>query len=162
MKEQRGNQDIVSRRLALLLIIIGGLFAADSALDLSVAPKLWPLLLTIVAIGLIGIFIKRRERGAGYMASGIYLLCFSGLAMYCNFTDWSMIAVLWPAFIVFMGLSFLSIFFACGRNRWYLLLGLVLITAALVLWLSLSFSGRFWWNSFILVGVNLLIWEKVH
>ena len=158
--ESNGN-DIVSRRLAVLLIVIGGLFAADSALDLSVAPKLWPVLLTIVAIGLIGIFIKRSSRGAGYLGGGVYLLCFSGLALYCNFTAWGRLGATWPAFVAFLAFAFLSVFFACGRNRWYLLLGLLLLSTAVVLWLFLALSGRLWWTAFILVGVSLLVWERV-
>ncbi|MBC8373712.1 MAG: hypothetical protein H8E53_08980, partial [Planctomycetes bacterium] len=84
----------------------------------------------------------------------------SGLALYCNFTDWAMLAVLWPVFIVFLGLAFLAVFFACGRNRWYLLLGLLLLSTAVVLWLFLALSGQFWWTAFILVGVSLLVWER--
>ena len=160
MREQRDSRDIVSRRLAVLLIVIGAMFAADSVLELSVAPKLWPVLLTIVAVGLIGIFIKRSARGGGYLGGGIYLLCFSGLALYCNFADWAMLTVLWPVFIVFLGLAFLAVFFACGRNRWYLLLGLLLLSTAVVLWLFLALSGQFWWTAFILVGVSLLVWER--
>ena len=160
MQEQRGSRDIVSHRLAVLLIVIGAMFAADSALELSMAPKLWPLLLTIVAVGLIGIFIKRSARGGGYLGGGVYLLCFSGFALYCNFTDWAMLAALWPAFIVFLGLALIAVFFACGRNRWYLLLGLLLLSTAVVLWLFLAESGRFWWTAFILVGVSLLVWER--
>lgn len=161
MQEQCGSNGIVSRRLALLLIVIGVLFAADSALELSVAAKLWPVLLTIVAIGLVGIFIKRSARGGGYLACGVYVLCFSGLALYCNFTEWAALGALWPAFIVFLAFAFLSVFFACGRNRWYLLLGLLLLSTAVVLWLFFALSGRFWWAAFILVGVSLLVWERV-
>lgn len=161
MQERRGSRDIVSRRLAVLLIVIGAMFAADSALELSVVSKLWPLLLTIVAIGLIGIFIKRSARGGGYLAGGVYLLCFSGFALYCSFTDWAMLAAMWPVFIVFLGFAFLAVFFACGRNRWYLLLALLLLSAAVVLWLLLALSGRFWWTAFILVGASLLVWERV-
>jgi hypothetical protein len=160
MGGQRGSHDIVSRRLAVLLIFIGVVFAVDSVLGLSVAHKLWPLLLTILAAGLIGIYVKRNARDGVFLASGVYLLCFSGLALYCSFTSWATLAELWPLFIAFLGIVFLALFFARGRNRWFLLLGLLLLSAAVVFWLFLALSGRFWWIVFVLVGVSLLASER--
>ena len=160
MRESLGGNDIVNRRLAALLILIGVLFAVDSVLELSVVHKLWPVLLTIVAIGLIGIFTKRPARGSVFLASGVCLLCFSGLALYCNFTSWGTLARLWPLFIAFLGLAFVVVFLARSRSRLHLLLGLLLLSIAVVLWLFLTFSSQFWWIAFILVGLSLLVSEK--
>jgi hypothetical protein len=160
MRETLGGSDIVNRRLAALLILIGVLFAVDSALELSVVHKLWPLLLTILAIGLIGIFMKRPARGSVFLASGVCLLCFSGLALYCNFTSWGVLGRLWPLFIAFLGLAFVALFLAQRRSRWHLLLGLLLLSVAIVLWLFVTFSSQFWWVAFILVGLSLLVSER--
>lgn len=160
MREPSGGNHVVSRRLAVLLIVIGAAFAVDSALGLSVAHKLWPLLLTILAVGLIGIFIKRNARGGLFLISGVYLLCFSGLALYCSFTSWAALAELWPLFIAFLGLGLVVRFFARGRKRGQLLLGLLLISVAVVLWLLFTLSAGYWWIAFILVGLSLLVSEK--
>lgn len=160
MQEQRNSHDVVSRRLAVLLIVIGVVFAVDSILGLSVAWRMWPLLLTIVATGLIGIFAKRGGRGGGYLACGVYLLCFSGLAIYLNFTSWAMLTILWPAYVAFLGLAFMALFLA-GGNRWTGLSALGLLSTALMLWLFMAFSGQFWWVAFILAGASLMIWEKI-
>lgn len=160
MPEPPGGNHVVSRRLAVLLIVIGAAFAVDSALGLSVAHKLWPLLLTVIAVGLIGIFVKRNARGGLFLMAGVYLLCFSGLALYCNFTNWGILGELWPLFIAFLGLAFVVRFFAGGRKRGQLLLGLLLISIAVVLWLFFALSGGYWWIAFILVGLSLLVSEK--
>ncbi len=160
MRQSPGGDDIVNPRLAVLLILIGVLFAVDSALTLSVVHKLWPVLLTILAVGLIGIFAKRQARGGLFLASGVYLLCFSGLALYCNFTNWGSIAELWPLFIAFMGIVFVVLFIVQGRSRRRLLLGLLLLSIAVVLWLLLAVSGGYWWVAFILAGLSLLVSEK--
>ena len=160
MREQRDSHDVVGRRLAVFLIVIGVIFAVDSILKLSVAWKLWPLLLTIVAVGLIGIFVKRGGRSGGYLACGVYLLCFSGLAIYFNFTSWAMLSILWPAYIAFLGLAFMALFLD-GGNRWTLLLALLLVSTALMFWLFLAFSAQLWWVAFILAGASLMVWEAI-
>ena len=160
MAELPDSGRLVNRRLALLLIVIGVLFAVDSALNLSVIYKLWPVLLTIVAVGLIGISTKRATRGDVFLASGVYLLCFSGLALVCNFTSWRHVHNVWPLFIAFLGVVYVVLHFARGRSRRCLLLGLLLLSIAAVLWVFLTFSGRFWWIAFVLVGLSLLVSEK--
>lgn len=49
-------------RQAALSIVIGALFAADTLLELSVAPRLWPLLVTMLSAGLIGISLSGARR----------------------------------------------------------------------------------------------------
>ena len=156
----RGSSDVVTRRLAILLILTGAAFAADSMLGLSVAPKLWPVLPAVLAVGLIGIYAKRGGRGGMFLASGVYLLCFSAMALYCNFTSWARVAVLWPAFIAFLGLAFLVVFLSGGRRRGHLLLGMLLLSTAVVLWLFVALSGSYWWAAPVLVGVSLLAAER--
>ena len=50
------------RRLAVLLLVIGVLFALDTFLSLSFVYKLWPVLVVMVGSGLIGIYAKGNAR----------------------------------------------------------------------------------------------------
>lgn len=156
----RQSPNVVTRRLAVLLILVGAVFALDTVFAWSVAVKLWPLLLTVLAVGLIGIYVQRGARGSMFLASGVYLLCFSVLALYCNFTSWGHLGELWPLFIAFLGAAFVAVFLAGGRRRGHLLVGLLLVSAAAVLWVEVAVSTRYWWTALILVGVSLLVWER--
>ena len=104
------------RRLAILMIIIGLLFATDYILHLSFVYKLWPVIIAILGCGFVGIYLKRKPRGIIVLAAGEYLICFSLMAMYCNFSSWRNLASLWPLFIGFLGLILLTIFFLVKKN----------------------------------------------
>ena len=67
-----------------------------------------PLLITSLGGGLVGIFHQRGRRESVFLGAGVYLICFSLLALYCSFTSWSRLAVLWPLFIGFLGVAFLA------------------------------------------------------
>ena len=144
-------------RLAILLITIGLLIALDSMLKISIIPKLWPILLTLLGTGLIGIFIKRKISGSLYMAAGGYLICFSGLALYCNFTSWNQISSLWPLFILFLGIVFLTQFLVNRQKRSLLLASLLLLSVSIFFLFVFTLNIQFWWSIFILIGISLLI-----
>ena len=144
-------------RLAILLIVIGILIALDSMLKISVIPKLWPLLITMLGTGLIGIFIKRKTSGSFYLAAGEYLVCFSGLAFYFNFTSWNQISSLWPLFILFLGIVFLTLFLVNRQKRFLLLVSLLLLSVSIFFLFVFSLDIQFWWSIFILTGISLLI-----
>lgn len=150
------------QRVALLLITIGIFFAIDSYFKLSFVYKLWPLVLILLGFGLLGIFIKSRSSGNIYLGVGEYLLGFSGLALYCNFTSWTLMAKMWPLFIVFLGIVFISIFIWSKRRRIFLLLGLSILSLALLFFIIFSANNQFWWIIFLLIGFSILItgWAK--
>lgn len=145
-------------RLAILLIVIGALLALESYIEVSCIRKLWPLLITILGTGLIGVFIKRKTSGSLYLAAGEYLVCFSGLALYCSFTSWDHMSRLWPLFILFLGIVFLTLFPVNRKKRLLLLTGLILISvAAVFLFIFALADMRYWWTIFILIGISLLV-----
>jgi hypothetical protein len=151
------------RRLGVMLFTIGAIFAVDSYFHLAVAYKLWPLILTVLAIGFIGIFIRRERRDAHYLAIGVYILCFSGLALACTFSSWTMLATLWPSFIAFLGIAFLSVFLFCRKTRINVLAGLLLVSLAAVLFFVVyDLGARLWWTTFILAGLSVFFsgWVK--
>lgn len=149
-------------RFAVLLIAVGLLIALESYVKLSIISRLWPVLTVILGIGLIGIFVKRKKSGMIYLAAGEYLICFSGLALYCNFTSWQNMARLWPLFIGFLGIVFFTLFVLNRERRVLLFLGLLLISLSAFFYFVFALDIRFWWTIFVLVGVSILaaVWIR--
>jgi hypothetical protein len=152
---------IVYQRFGILLLIVGSMYGLDTYLKLNVATRLWPIIITILGIGFLGIFSKRGQKESSYLGIGIYLICFSGLALYCNFTSWSALVKYWPCFILFLGFSFSFAFLFDKSKRLLFLMGLLLISLSVVFFFVFSISSSLWWTVFILTGLSVLIGERV-
>lgn len=148
-------------RLAILLIMLGLIFALDSFLGIPFVYKLWPLIVSFLSFGFLGIFIKRKRRDPAFISIGVYLLCFSILALFFNFTSWDLMLYLWPLFILFMGLAFLSIFLFSKKSKIILLLAALFILLPILFFILLSGSSEYWWVVLILAGFSIIISEKV-
>jgi len=146
-------------RFGALLVIIGLLLAIDSFFKLSLVYKLWPVLITIIGVGFIGIFRLRYRKEALYIGIGIYLIGFSVLALYCNFTTWTALSDLWPVFIAILGLSLIGAFMFGLRQRMHLLLGLLLVSLSAVFFFVFAIDTGLWWTAFIFTGISILIAE---
>ena len=146
-------------RFGIILVIIGLLLAVDSILKLSLIYRLWPVLITIVGAGFIGIFKQRARKEPLYLSIGIYFIGFSILALYCNFTSWSILSTLWPLFIAILGIALIGSFVFCRRRRIQLLLGLLLISLCIVFFFVFTLDSRLWWTGFILGGISILASE---
>ncbi len=156
-----GKSDSASySRFAFILITIGILIALESFFKLGIVFKLWPVLTLILGGGLIGIYKQRKTTGLLFLGSGEYLILFSILALYCNFTSWSRMSFLWPLFIIFMGVVFFTLYGADRKKRSFLFLGLVLISLSIFFYLMFKVDLQYWWSIFILVGISILISEK--
>jgi hypothetical protein len=147
-------------RFAILLMIVGCLLAIDSIFHLAFVPRLWPLLITVMGIGFIGIFATRGRREALYLTTGINIVCFSGLALWCVFTSWGSLATLWPLFVTFMGIALVCDYFLCQKKKLWLLVGLLLISSSVVFFFVFSISADLWWTVFLLAGVSIWISER--
>ena len=154
------NQRLSSHgRFGLILVVIGLLLAIDSILKLSLIYKLWPVLITIVGVGFIGIFKQRDRKEPLYLSVGIYFIGFSFLALYCNVTSWSVLSTLWPLFIAILGIALIGSFIFCRHRRMQLLLGLLLISLSTVFFFVFTLDSRLWWTGFILGGISILASE---
>jgi hypothetical protein len=147
-------------RFAALLIAIGIILGFDSFFNLHFLYRLWPLLITLLGVGFIGIFAQRGRRESVYMGIGIYCLGFSGLALYCSLISWTALATLWPLFIAFLGLSFLAAFIWGLRKRLRLLIGLLLLSTATVFYFVFTINPHLWWTVFVLGGASIMIAER--
>ena len=161
MSTMKDFENTTYRRLAIFLIMIGLLFAFDSLLRLSFIYKLWPVIILILGIGLVGIFVKRKASGDIFLAVGEYLICFSGLAFYCNFTSWRNMSEIWPLFIAFLGIVFVTLFILHSKKRFLLLLGLLHLSLSIFFFLIFSLTGQLWWTIFILVGLSILVSGRI-
>ncbi|MBN1307125.1 MAG: hypothetical protein JXA18_04355 [Chitinispirillaceae bacterium] len=148
-------------RLGVLLAAIGTVLAIDTMADLSFLYKLWPLLCAILGIGFIGIYLQRSRRESAYIGVGSFIIGFSGLALYCNFTSWGILASLWPAFILLLGIAMISGFIFGNRRPAILLTGLLFISLGAVFFMVFSFNRHLWWSIFILAGFSFLIFDRV-
>jgi drug/metabolite transporter (DMT)-like permease len=95
-----------------------------------------------------------------FLVAGVYLLCFSGLALFCSFTSWAAMASLWPLFVTFLGVVLVALFFFREKRRAYLLTGLLLISLSAVFSVTQTFGAHWWWTILILAGLSILVAEK--
>ncbi|MEW6071977.1 MAG: hypothetical protein AB1726_05180 [Planctomycetota bacterium] len=147
-------------RFGLLLIGIGLLLAIDTLAGLYVLHKLWPLLVTLLGVGFLGIYIRRSRRESEYVGIAAFLLGSSAVAMYCSLTTWTALATLWPLFIGVLGASFLAGFAFGGRSPLPLLIGLLLISLCAVFLFVLAIDVRLWWMALVLAGASFLVFAR--
>jgi hypothetical protein len=113
-----------------------------------------------LAIGLLGIFAKTGRRSPVFLATGTYLLFFSGLALYCSFSSWARLGRLWPLFITFLGVVFLALHRFHSPRRFNLLAGLLLLSLSAVFGVLFTLGPQYWWTAFLLAGLSVLAAEK--
>lgn len=144
-------------RLALLLFALGVLFALESLLNVHILSRLWPLLIASLGGGFIGIFFQRHRRESLFLGIGVYLVCFSLLALYCSFAGWNRMAVLWPLFLGFVGVSFLALYLLFARELIYLFLIVLSFSACFVFLLVFAISGHLWWLLFFFLALAVYV-----
>jgi hypothetical protein len=148
-------------RFGILLGVVGIVLGIDMMAQLYVLYKLWPMLLTLLGTGFIGIYLRRGRAEAAYVAVGVYIIGFSALALYCNFTAWSRLSFLWPVFVGLMGVSFVSAFGTGARKPLLLLSGLLFLSLGVVFYIVFELSSQLWWTVFILAGISFFIFDRV-
>jgi len=167
MSTTRDLDQVTYRRLGILLVVIGGILAAASQLEMSFVYKLWPVLTLVLGVGFVGIYIKRQGRGGFYLALGEYLILFSGLAFYLNFSSgpeggsgWHNLRHLWPLFMAFLAVVFGTIFVVGNRRKFALFMALLMLVGTVFSFLVLWQGPDYWWTAFILAGISVLALGK--
>jgi len=148
-------------RLSIILIIAGLFLSIDSFIKVAVIYKFWPLSVVILAIGFLRIFIHRNKRELFLFGTGIYLLLFAVLALYCNFTSWANLQFAWPFFILSMGIVLLTASFYSRKRYPLFLTGLMLLSLALFFFLMFFIGSQYWWIIVVLTGINVFVAEKI-
>ena len=147
------------KRLAYFFFSLGVLFAVETYYHYMILYKLWPLLIASLGGGLISIFFRRKKREPIYLASGTFFICFSVLALICNFTSWNL-SQLWPLFIGFIGVSQLVLYIFYTHHKIYLFLTFLFFSVSIVMFLVFSVTYKFWWLIFILLGLTIILSES--
>ena len=143
--------------LALLCIAIGGLLILENYGYIRGVYNLWPVFPLILGIGFYMLYRDRGKKDLLLLAIGIYLIQFSVLAFYENYTSWSNMIYLWPFFVGFLGVSFLSIYVSTGKGIIFFHLAVLLIGLCVVFFLIFSVDYRLWPISLILFGISILL-----
>ena len=147
------------KRLAYFFFSLGILFAVETYYHYVILYKLWPLLIASLGGGLISIFFRRKKREPLYLAAGTFFICFSILALVCNFTNWNL-SELWPLFIGFIGVSQLFLYIFYTHHKIYLFLTFLFFSISIVMFLVFSITYKFWWLIFILLGLTIILSEN--
>lgn len=142
--------------LAFFCVISGLLLLGENYGALPAVHNLWPIASGTLGVGFLLLY-RRRKLESLLVGIGTYLICFSILALVCNFTSWRILKDTWPLFIAFLGISLLCIFLFANRHFLYLLLGSVLIMLALTFFFVFSVDPKLWPLSLILFGISVIL-----
>lgn len=145
-----------SRVLAVLAICTGLILLLEGYGYLSGIYRLWPLFPFILGTGFIFLFLRNRS-DTTIVVVGTYLVCASILFFVLNFTTWALLADLWPLFIGFLGLSFLTAVIWGGKRGVFILISFFLILLCGVFLLVFTVDSRLWPITLVLFGACLLL-----
>jgi hypothetical protein len=143
--------------LAAVLILMGIALLLENYGIIHGIWMFWPALPLIIGIGFCMLYF-RSGKDIVMLGLGTFILLNSILFIYLNFTMWSLLAYLWPVFIVILGLSLLAcyIFSKVKRN-------ILIYLAVLLMALGASFivifavSTILWPTSLIFAGLSFVI-----
>lgn len=148
------------RPLGIVLIVVGFLFLLETFNILKGVYKLWPVFPLILGIGFWILFANYGKKEIPLVGIGTFIVLISLLFFYLNFTFWSQLAHLWQLFLIFIGLSFLSIYIYQKKGI-FIYLSSLFIIIGFVFFLVFSITAKLWPISLILLGASLwLIREK--
>lgn len=142
--------------LAIFSIISGLLLLGENYGLLPAIHNLWPFASGTLGIGFLLLYRKKKLESL-LVGIGTYLICFSVLALICNFTSWRILKDTWPLFIAFLGISMLCIFFFAKRQFLYFSLASGLIMLSLVFFFVFSVDPMLWPLSLILFGISVIL-----
>lgn len=142
---------------ASLCIIIGVLLILENYGYINGVYNLWPIFPFVFGTGLYLVYVDRGKKDAVALGMGVYLIQFSILAFYANYTSWSSMTHLWPFFVGFLGVSFLSVYLSTGKGIIFFHLSIFLIGLCVVFFLIFSVDYRLWPISLVLFGISILL-----
>ena len=140
-----------NRMVGIALVIAGSLFTITSSGIFNIE-RFWPILLLLIGAALMLAFIKGPKQ-TSLLFSGIVLVSISIIFQYCAMNEWSAMSLLWPLFLLAVGIGFLAEYFFVAKDNTRLSLGVVLAASSLVLFAMHYFLGRFWPVLLIVIGI---------
>ena len=141
--------------LGISLVVLGFLFLLENLDIINGVHRFWPIFPLMAGLGFLILFNYNKKESV-LAGIGTLIISTSGLFFYLNFTSWKQMAFLWPLFIIFFGLSFLSIYLSCKKSI-YLYLSLAFMAIGLVFFLIFSVNAKLWPISLLLLGASMII-----
>jgi hypothetical protein len=141
--------------LAVVLILVGISFMLENFNIVNGIWLIWPILTLILGAGFCMMYFRAR-RDLVLLGLGCFLNLMSMFFFYLNFSEWSLLAYLWPIFIVILGFTFLACFIM-SRSRVLIYLATLLIAIGASFILIFAVSTRLWPISLVLAGISFII-----
>ncbi len=136
--------------LAFVLIFSGIALLLESFGFLAGISNLWPIFPLIIGIGLLMLFQAQKDIGLLWLGS--FLMIISIFFFYLNFTSWTQLTRLWPAFIAIFGMSFLICYFF-NKSRIFLVVSLFALFLSTTFVVIFGLSPKLWPVSLIIAGL---------
>jgi hypothetical protein len=141
--------------LAIVLIIVGGVFLLENFGFIDGAWLVWPVLPLIMGLGFCILFFKTK-RDIVLLGLGSFVLLNSLFFFYLNFIGWSTLVVLWPVFIVILGITFLACYMI-SKSKVLAYLAALLIALGTSFILIFVISTKLWPISLVFAGISFII-----
>lgn len=142
--------------LAAILILIGAVFLLDNFGIITGVVAFWPALPLILGTGFCMLFFRSRRKDPVLLGLGSTILLNSIFFFYLNFAGWVRLAVLWPVFIVILGMTFLACYIH-SRETVLIYLAVFMIALGISFILVFAVSTKLWPLTLVLTGVSFII-----
>ena len=143
--------------LAGVSFLVGVLLLLGNYNVIPKLDRLWPVFPLFLGSGLGLLYFNRGRKDLVALGLGVFLVCFSILAFYYNFTSWAAISSTWPLFLGFAGISFLVVAYFGNSRPIVFLIGIFLCFLCLVFILVFTVDLRLWPISLVLLGICIFI-----
>ncbi len=151
----------------LILIIIGGLLLVHKLIPYSFGwYEMYPLILIGLGILLFVSILGKRDRGAIFPGTILFLLGLFFLLRNYDIIPYYYIREIWPVFLIILGLAFVAVFFT-KPSDWgllipagiFLLLGIVLLLRKLhiIYWDIWDIVSDYWPIILIIIGGGIIL-----
>jgi hypothetical protein len=142
--------------LAVVLILTGIVFLLENFGVLIGISHIWPILPLILGIGFCMLYFRNKRKDLVLLGLGAIIVLDSFFFFFLNFTSWRSLALLWPIFILILGISFI-VCYIFSKMKVLLYLAVFLIALSVSFILVFVISSRLWPLSLILGGVSFII-----
>ncbi|MBU2561219.1 MAG: hypothetical protein KKD17_02895 [Nanoarchaeota archaeon] len=141
--------------LAVILILLGLILLLENFGIVSGAWLIWPILPLILGVGFTMLYFKTKK-DLVLLGLGMFIGLNSLFFFYLNFTRWSLLAYLWPVFIVIIGITFLACYLL-SEKKVILYLSVILMALGASFILIFVISTMLWPITLVLAGVSFII-----
>jgi hypothetical protein len=116
---------------------------------------LWPAILLVFGVILYLYYFstKKKKNRLGVLFFGTFIAICSVFLFILSFTSFSHVKVLWPGFVLALGLAILALYFYGNRNKGVLAVSILLISLSIIIWIFYSLKSHYG----IVIGVSLFI-----